>query len=302
MGALRSSGALRNTLLEYLATRADQAFIKSTKLLGSGSGAAWVQGGNSFGAPGVFGTNDANVINVRTNAITRAQFDLSGNFVPPADNTGQVGTNALRWALIRGAVVTSGDLHLMDDTGKANWVIREAPGKLYAHDLVEDQLYEIPLKPVSKPEGYKEPRRDLHHSAHVQQLLQDIEGFLSEESLARLDAAVTDSGARAAAGPVESAEDEKALFTRLLADVQALLAEHQDKGLGMHEALHRDVHDKILLHLDDVNTCIDAHVAKEAADAEAAKAEEARLVEEARFAAESAAALSSPPPTEGEVK
>lgn len=43
-------------------------------------GDAWVQGGNSFGAPGVLGTNDAQPIRIETNNVVRGVVDASGNF------------------------------------------------------------------------------------------------------------------------------------------------------------------------------------------------------------------------------
>ncbi|HVX56860.1 MAG TPA: hypothetical protein VHA37_03950, partial [Candidatus Saccharimonadales bacterium] len=46
---------------------------------GSGSGAAFVQGGNNFGAQAVLGTKDNNSLALMTNNATRAVLDTSGN-------------------------------------------------------------------------------------------------------------------------------------------------------------------------------------------------------------------------------
>jgi hypothetical protein len=43
------------------------------------TGSAFVQGGNSFSAAAVLGTNDANVLNFRTSGTNRLQLDTSGN-------------------------------------------------------------------------------------------------------------------------------------------------------------------------------------------------------------------------------
>lgn len=45
----------------------------------SGPGAAWVQGGNAFGAPGVLGTTDANSLSIEAHGDVFAFADTSGN-------------------------------------------------------------------------------------------------------------------------------------------------------------------------------------------------------------------------------
>jgi hypothetical protein len=61
---------------------------------------AFLQGGNSFGVPAVLGTNDANPLLIRTNGVTRAEADTSGNFLANSFDTLTVtglvigGTNA----------------------------------------------------------------------------------------------------------------------------------------------------------------------------------------------------------------
>jgi hypothetical protein len=133
----------------------DEAFIAQLAIAttsgGGGGGTAWVQGGNSFGAPGVFGTNDANVINIRTNSITRGVWDLAGNLVPPADNTGQIGTAALRWALVRATTVTSGDLVLLDDDGTAHLTFKEHAEGCYMFNDKTGELHKLLTEKVKNP-------------------------------------------------------------------------------------------------------------------------------------------------------
>lgn len=45
-----------------------------------GAGGAWIDGGNSFGATGTIGTNDANTLAFETNGTTRATLNTSGVF------------------------------------------------------------------------------------------------------------------------------------------------------------------------------------------------------------------------------
>ena len=57
--------------------RADDGTV--SQLTPSAAGSPWVQGGNAFGATGVFGTNDAFDINVRTSGTTRFNIESGGN-------------------------------------------------------------------------------------------------------------------------------------------------------------------------------------------------------------------------------
>lgn len=51
-----------------------------------GVGGAWIDGGNSFGATGVFGTNDANPITFEINNISRGTLSTTGVFTLSDDN------------------------------------------------------------------------------------------------------------------------------------------------------------------------------------------------------------------------
>lgn len=99
------------------------------------------------------GTVSTDDIRFVTNAIERGRFLSTGEFVPPSDATGSVGTNARRWNLIRGVTITSGDMNLENEDGSAKWTIRESdptddsedPRKLYAIDRVAGRKYTVPL-------------------------------------------------------------------------------------------------------------------------------------------------------------
>lgn len=60
-----------------------------------------------------------------TGDITSGNATHTSDFLPFADNTGQLGTLSQRWQLIAGATVHSGDLHLEDPERGAHWVMRE---------------------------------------------------------------------------------------------------------------------------------------------------------------------------------
>lgn len=84
---------------------------------GGGAGATgFVQGGNSFGATAILGTNDAFNLEFETSGVSRYRIDTSGNlvmlgnvnFTPLVDSQGSVGTNALRFSLVRAVTVDAG--------------------------------------------------------------------------------------------------------------------------------------------------------------------------------------------------
>lgn len=111
---------------------------------------AFVQGN---AVPLYVGTVSTDPIRFVTDAAERAQFLSTGEFVPPSDASGSVGTNSRRWNLIRGVTITSGDLELENEDQSAKWTVREAkpgddtedPRKLYAIDRVVGRKYTIPL-------------------------------------------------------------------------------------------------------------------------------------------------------------
>ena len=114
---------------------------------------AWVQGGNSFGATGVLGTNDGNDVNLTRGGTTQAVL-VSGGINPPADATNSLGTPAARWSLVRAVTVTTGDLLLEDPGTGAAMVVREAKekgediSKIYVLDRITGKKYELMMKEV----------------------------------------------------------------------------------------------------------------------------------------------------------
>ena len=63
----------------------------------TGTGVAFVQGGNSFGAAGDLGTNDTNALNLRTNNATRLTVSTTGDLTFAASNT--IGTSLTNGSL-----------------------------------------------------------------------------------------------------------------------------------------------------------------------------------------------------------
>lgn len=91
----------------------------------------------------------ADVITTQNSAGTnQVRLTISNEFIPATDNTGSVGTNGNRWALIRGTVVTSGDLNLENDDGSAAWTIREMPDFLLAINRNTGKKFKIALEPI----------------------------------------------------------------------------------------------------------------------------------------------------------
>ena len=91
----------------------------------------------------------ADVLLVENSAGTdQVRLTINNEFIPAADNQGSVGTNGNRWALIRGTVVTSGDLNLENDDGSAAWTIREMPDFLLAINRNTGKKFRIALEPI----------------------------------------------------------------------------------------------------------------------------------------------------------
>ena len=150
---------------------------------------AFVQGGNSFGATAVLGTNDANILRVITNTTARAEFDLAGNFVPPADNTGQVGTAARRWNLVRATTVTTGDLIMLDDAGEAHWTLKEHSEHLFAHNAKTGKSYKLLMEEIPSPGDFAMGT----HGAHARAA--EAEAEVARAETARLEAEAAEAAA-----------------------------------------------------------------------------------------------------------
>ncbi|MGH7260549.1 MAG: hypothetical protein ACREI9_07680, partial [Nitrospiraceae bacterium] len=79
----------------------------------------------------------------------------NNTFTPSVDNTGSVGTAALRFTLVRAVTITAGDLMLEDPESGASWVVREAKERgedvdtLYAINRRTGKKYRIALLEVA---------------------------------------------------------------------------------------------------------------------------------------------------------
>jgi hypothetical protein len=84
----------------------------------------------------------------------RAGYGIIGMY-PGVDNTLVNGNASYRWSLVRGVVVTSGDLDLCDEEHGAHWTIREEPDCIVAVNRMTDQWYKMPLTPLTADERTK---------------------------------------------------------------------------------------------------------------------------------------------------
>jgi hypothetical protein len=76
-----SFGTVTNNPVITLPNASGTVCLQSSSACGfaTGSGTAFLQGGNSFGAQGVLGTNDSNSLAIRTNNTNKLVIDTSGN-------------------------------------------------------------------------------------------------------------------------------------------------------------------------------------------------------------------------------
>lgn len=108
---------------DNLVTITGAGAVRSTSVATALGSTAWLVGGNSLGAAGTVGTNDANGFSIETNNTTRLTFDGTSanataavNVVPDADNTRDLGSDALRW---QDVYVNGTSLHIGPTGGQA---------------------------------------------------------------------------------------------------------------------------------------------------------------------------------------
>jgi hypothetical protein len=73
-------------------------------------------------------------------------------FAPTVDNKGSIGTNALRWALVRAAVVTQGDSVFECRERDAHWVVQEERERMTIFNRVTGRRYAFVLEEIGGDE------------------------------------------------------------------------------------------------------------------------------------------------------
>lgn len=76
-----------------------------------------------------------------------AQFTTAG-LLPGTDNTTTLGSNALRWSLVRGVSVVSGDLELLDEERHAHWTMREHGDWVEARNRTTGDRFALLMRPL----------------------------------------------------------------------------------------------------------------------------------------------------------
>jgi hypothetical protein len=72
------------------------------------------------------------------------------NILPGTDNVSNIGSNGLRWALVRATVVTTGDLNLIDDEQDAHWVIKEEHDRIVVENKKTNKRYSMNLTEIEE--------------------------------------------------------------------------------------------------------------------------------------------------------
>ena len=134
------------------ANNATSASYAVTASYSIASANAFLQGGNSFAQSASFGTNDNNILVVKTNNTTRLVVDTNSNLtssvniIPSADNTYNLGSSAFRFTGIYAAQSTIGALF---ETGlttvgisslSTGTVLTWRNGKLIPCDIASDEM------------------------------------------------------------------------------------------------------------------------------------------------------------------
>jgi hypothetical protein len=96
----------------------------------------------STGAGGItINTEVAQPIYFGINSVEKARIDTSGNFLPGANNSLNLGSATMRWA-----TVYTGDLDL--NNGVGNWTIVEGEENLFIYNNKSDKVYKFNLTEV----------------------------------------------------------------------------------------------------------------------------------------------------------
>jgi hypothetical protein len=106
-----SFGSVTNNPSITLPNASGTVCLQSTSACGfaTGSGTAFLQGGNSFSAVGELGTNDSNALNFRTNNTDKLQLTTGGNLVFQQASTVNIASATTGMQLtIQGGAATSG--------------------------------------------------------------------------------------------------------------------------------------------------------------------------------------------------
>jgi len=134
------------------ANNATSASYAVTASYSIASANAFLQGGNNFAQSASFGTNDNNILVVKTNNTTRLVVDTNSNLtssvniIPSADNTYNLGSSAFRFTGIYAAQSTIGALF---ETGlttvgisslSTGTVLTWRNGKLIPCDIASDEM------------------------------------------------------------------------------------------------------------------------------------------------------------------
>lgn len=87
---------------------------------------------------------------MRWSAAATITFDNNSTggitLVPATTNTGQIGTNGLKWNRIRATSVVTGDLEMCDEERNAHWVFREETDRIVVTNKINGKKYTLALK------------------------------------------------------------------------------------------------------------------------------------------------------------
>lgn len=100
----------------------------------------------------VFRKDDATA--TRTFEVARSTGDAKtlGDVTPYADASGNVGTDALRFARVRAVAIVAGDLELRDEERGAHWVLREERDRIVVVNKSTGKRYAMALTPLGEEE------------------------------------------------------------------------------------------------------------------------------------------------------
>jgi len=91
------------------------------------------------------GMTPTETLHVNGNIRLGGDFDI----LPNLDNTGEIGTDALRWQRVRAVTVATGDLELYDPASGAQWTIKEGLDEVFFINCRTGKTYKAVLQEVA---------------------------------------------------------------------------------------------------------------------------------------------------------
>jgi hypothetical protein len=105
---------------------------------------------NSIEKQGIFVARDTGNVGIGTTNPSSFKLQIAGALGPDADNSYNCGSSTLRWANGYFVNITTGDLNLRSEDGKADWIIREAEDGIKVINKRTGKTYRLVMEEIDE--------------------------------------------------------------------------------------------------------------------------------------------------------